>query len=547
MHSRSPTSSICDATTQHCVTTTTNTQCGANGSTCTSCGTNLECSGGQCVCDSNSCSMGCCVGGSTGTCELFGAQSGASCGQGGATCGTCPMGQTCDGAGNCVCNSSSCPHGCCSGGPTGTCVDWGSQSPTSCGTAGATCTGCTNGLCDTNNGTCACDSNTCASGCCVGGTTGTCEGSSGQSFTSCGTGGATCGACGTNESCTSGACTCGGSSGCAGGTSCCVNAGVGSCVTLTNDPNNCGWCGHSCQGGTCANGLCGTVTLGQTTYKGTSGPAGLTLGGANLYFSEYVGSANNGYIETCPTTGCPGTTPTATVVYTDVGNAGLGQIFYDSVMNALYWGDGNQGRFYGYNLTSNSVLFQGSDGVVAGVATDSSYVYLADFSGLAFANKTTGGGFAHISSTLGYSQGVALDSSGNIWVAARNNDIVTTCTLGGCGAQWTWTGGPDFIAVVGSSTYVATQNSGLYRCASATDCSQGNATQLTTESPANFSNDGTYAYFGYGGAVQRCSLSTGCATPQNVGQATGNVLWTAVDSTWVYWLTDAGEIQKVAK
>lgn len=538
----------CDPTTQHCINPTNNNQCGSGGSQCKACGSGLECSNGVCACDATSCSMGCCNGGTNGTCEPFGSQSGMSCGKSGATCGACPTGQTCDGSGNCVCNASSCPMGCCNGGPTGTCEPFGSQSATSCGNNGSTCAACANGLCDTTNGTCSCDPNSCPGGCCD--TNGKCLSPTSQSLSSCGTNGVACAACSGADSCTNGSCECGGNPACASPKSCCVSSGVGSCIDLSSDPANCGWCGHSCgTGGTCGGGLCAPVTLGQTAYSSIiSRAGGITVAGGNVYFSEYVASANNGYIESCSTAGCPGSPATATVVFTDGGNAGLGQIAYSANQNALYWGDFNQGRYYGYSLMTNSLLFQGSDGVVVGVATDVSYLYLADFEGLAFAFNSTGGGFAHISSTLGYTQGVAVDSNDNIWVAARNNNIVAQCTLGGCPNQWTWTGGPDFIAVAGGTPYVATQSTGVYRCASLTDCSQANATQLSSQSLSNFSNDGNYAYFGSGGAVQRCSLSAGCMSgPQTIASASGNVVWTDVDSTWVYWLTDKGTIQKVAK
>jgi hypothetical protein len=54
---------------------------------------------------------------------------------------------------------------------------------------------CSNSLCDTTNGTCSCDTNTCANGCCSGGVSGTCELYTSQSTSSCGAGSATCSAC----------------------------------------------------------------------------------------------------------------------------------------------------------------------------------------------------------------------------------------------------------------------------------------------------------------------------------------------------------------
>jgi hypothetical protein len=291
------------------------------------------------------------------------------------------------------------------------------------------------------------------------------------------------------------------------------------------------------------------ITLGQTTYSATIGRAGgIALGGGNVYVSEYVGgTTNSGYIEQCPTTGCPGTPPKATLLFTDAGNAGLGQIIYDSGSSLLYFGDGNQGRTYAINLSGNQVFLVGD--AAYGIATDSTNLYLGDSQGIGYVSKTTGGPVTRIISTIGYTVGVAVDpNTGNIWGAAHNNNFVVHCPLGGACSQWTWTGGPGAVAVVGLSPYILTSSSGFYRCASDSDCTQANATQLTTQGGSNFSNDASYAYLEFGAAVQRCSLSAGCAAgPQTIAGAAGNVAWTAVDSTWVYWLTDNGYIQKVAK
>lgn len=326
--------------------------------------------------------------------------------------------------------------------------------------------------------------------------------------------------------------------------------GVGSCADFSNDPANCGSCGHSCQGGTCSNGLCATVTLGQTLNAATLTRAGgIAVSSSTVYVSEYVGgTTNSGYIESCPTTGCPGTPATATLFYTDNGNAGLGQILFDPGANAVYWGDSGQSRVYGVTA-AGTLLFQASGGVVSGVATDATYLYLADFQGLSYVNKTSGGTPTRIISTLSYTMATAVDpNTGNIWGAARNDNIVASCTRAGTCSQWTWTGGPQGVAIIGGTPYILTQSSGFYRCASASDCAQANATQLSSAFASNFSYDANYAYFPFGGVVQRCSLSTGCgSSPQTIAAANGNAVWTAVDSTWVYWLSDTGYIQKVAK
>src|SRR5207249_4948811 len=153
-------------------------QCGQNGALCTNCnatgtladgcsatgactcgggaacGSGQACIGGMCRCTATTCPTGCCQGD---TCVPYSSQSDLSCGTSGAMCGACPnlnpscvtgachcgasstcvAGQICFGA--CVCNSISCPSGCCAG---NVCVLYGSQTGGQCGAGGAACGGC---------------------------------------------------------------------------------------------------------------------------------------------------------------------------------------------------------------------------------------------------------------------------------------------------------------------------------------------------------------------------------------------------------------------
>jgi hypothetical protein len=182
------------------------------------------------------------------------------------------------------------------------------------------------------------------------------------------------------------------------------------------------------------------------------------------------------------------------------------------------------------------------------VATDATWVYFADYEGASYVNKTTGGTVQRLISTLGYAKSVTVDpSTGNIWVAATNNGIIASCNHAGTCSQWTWTGYYPFqVSVIGGVPYVIFSGSGIYRCASTADCSMANATQISTFSGYSFTFDSTYLYFPDIASVARCPL-TGCSSPTVIGQASGTVAALTSDSTWVYWLTDTGEIQKVSK
>jgi hypothetical protein len=181
---------------------------------------------------------------------------------------TCGQGQTCEaGTGNCVCNATSCPNGCCSGGPGGTCQEYASESGASCGAAGATCAACGNGLCDKTNGTCACNANTCAGGCCNGGISGSCLALASETSSACGTNGATCTGC--SAACVQGAC-----AACAPSSTQCSGAQVQTCTSggtwgaATNCPAN-----QTCSGNSCKVQCTKTVT----TTLNVVNPYGATL------------------------------------------------------------------------------------------------------------------------------------------------------------------------------------------------------------------------------------------------------------------------------
>jgi hypothetical protein len=297
-----------------CVAGDQTSACGRGGGACSPCGstecTNPTCSNGTCgqtpVAAGTGCTNGRCYAGSCcpgcwnslqSRCEL-GTSDPARCGTGGGLCTSCPSPandceqRTCN-AGSCGTSTrsdgSGCSGGLCYGGTcctgcwnaTGsTCVLFGSQNPSTCGSGGANCSSCpapaavcqvadcASGSCgqtaaaDTTSCTVGPDSGQCRSGsCCVlgcwdSGST-TCRAYSSQDENRCGDGGNSCATCPDPGECLTASCSLGacGSTPAADTTSC--QSGAGQCW----DGGCCTGCwnatGSVCEGGT-DDALCGS-------------------------------------------------------------------------------------------------------------------------------------------------------------------------------------------------------------------------------------------------------------------------------------------------
>ena len=190
---------------------------------------------GQCICDTESCGSGCCIGIANGICTPYASQNGTHCGQAGAQCNTCTGGLCSNTTGICLCAGTFCPG---TGTDTGACVNL-TNNANNCGSCGNVCPVQEAGAGRVCSGSqCRCNATSCPHGCCSGGTTGVCELFSSQTrilsttapvTPGCGSGGGTCVDCG-GQYCGGG--TSGGTcTACAGGTLVCGTADQGTCCT----------------------------------------------------------------------------------------------------------------------------------------------------------------------------------------------------------------------------------------------------------------------------------------------------------------------------
>lgn len=122
-------------------------------------------------------------------------------------------------------------------------------------------------------------------------------------------------ACDEQRTCSAGDCLC------TGGFATCGDA----CVTLSSDPDHCGSCGHSCQGGVCSNSKCQPLELAAGLTQARS----LAVDATHVYWMDYNEGVGN--VKRVPKAG--GATQT---LATNQGTPG-GLVLADG---QLFWGAG---------------------------------------------------------------------------------------------------------------------------------------------------------------------------------------------------------------
>jgi len=329
----------------------------------------------------------------------------------------------------------------------------------------------------------------------------------------------------------------------------------------STDPNNCGSCGHSCQGGTCTAGLCGPVTLATT-----HGSLGIADDFEFLYWAD---NSDAGAINKVSKALTHSGTPSAVV--TGTAAQGVQGVATDEYY--IYWTNKTAGQVHralptGAGLTtmatgqstpdwiaSNGTIVawtnQGSNQVMslavtadggvaptqlnlvnelgttlAGIAIDTVAVY--------YATKNTGGGLAEFVPVdggtvtelgTGTYVGIATDTNNVYWTGGFGNPVVY---------QNAKSGTPATVIAIASGALVCPLSI----------ASDGTNVYFIDQGTAACAAPGTTA-----GALYRvpvgntgplpAPLVTGLVDPQGI----------VVDGTAVYWVTGGttGAVMKLAK
>jgi hypothetical protein len=328
----------------------------------------------------------------------------------------------------------------------------------------------------------------------------------------------------------------------------------------SSDPNNCGACGHSCQGGACTAGVCGPVTLAVT-----HGSLGIALDSVYVYWADSTAGAINKVGKALTHSGTPSAVVSGTAaqgvqgIATDTTyiywtNKAAGQVHRalptGAALTTLATGQQNpdwiasNGSIVAWtNQTGNQVMalaFNSDGGVAptqlnlvnengttpAGIAIDSVAVY--------YATKNVGGGLAEFVpldggavAELGTGTyiGIAQDTNNVYWTGGAGNPIVYQISKSGAlGSEISIASGslicPLAIASDGTNVYFLDQ--GTSGCAGS-----GSAT----------------------GALYRVPVGNGGTLPAPLVSGLNDPQGLALDGATVYWVTGGtpGAVMKLAK
>ncbi len=268
-----------------------------------------------------------------------------------------------------------------------------------------------------------------------------------------------------------------------------IDSGVDASTSCTadpgGDPENCGRCGHSCQGGACSRGVCQPVLL-------TTGPAptrGLAVDAVNVYWATTT-----------------------------------------SVMSVLKGG----------GTAVSLVAHAGSN--PWGVAVDATNLYwvnnTTDGSGGVFKYVLAGGAITTLAPGLDAANYIALDSS-NVYVSVNGTSEIESVPIAGGHVSVLYTGqtGSNFIAVDGTNIYWTTVTGEAWQCAKSSCSTTGVETAAVSGGYTGgvaVLNGAVYTAFFGAGTLEKWSIGGGDTVTL---ASMPNLIDVVADGTGAYWMT----------
>ncbi len=322
-------------------------------------------------------------------------------------------------------------------------------------------------------------------------------------------------------------------------------------LDFTDDPRNCGTCGHDCLGGACVNGVCGVVLL--ATGAGTSA----TIDATRVYWT--VPDVDGGVFSVAKDGSHPITIATA--------QAGPEGAFADETN--LFWTDISTGAVLRSNPDGSDTVTHYDPGAVGGlgILADATNVYwVATYAGEVYsaprAGLADGGAPTILASSGTYAWGIAQDATNIYWTDEGGYAVMMPTPPGtimsvpkdGSGPAQMVVGGqvdPKFIAVDATGIYWTDQGAGT--ALRLTPGSTQPQILFTGAQPFGLALDATYLYVSTvgtdnsDGTVVRLPKD-GSGTPFVMANGLSWPSELAVDDVAVYWVNQAGTgVMKVAK
>jgi hypothetical protein len=310
-------------------------------------------------------------------------------------------------------------------------------------------------------------------------------------------------------------------------------------IDLTNDPSNCGSCGHSCNGGACQSSLCQPVALAI----GQHNPHGIAVDATNVYFTT-----SDGNIVKVPIEGG------ATTVLAS-GQVSPADIAVDGTR--VYWTT---------MVTAGQVMSAliAGGGLVTMATSQASPDRIAVANGIAYWTNSAAGTLMKVPLTggtpvaLGTKQtttgGLALDADTLYWTAGVNVDQQTlfSVSLANAGAVTVICSANDAVRLrvkAGMAYWGNADLGGLYR----EPVTGGSPTLLSNLKVFAVAVDDRNVYWtdllgdGISGNIRSIPVAGG--TPAILASNQANTSDIAVDDKNIYWTNsvDNGAVLKLAK
>jgi hypothetical protein len=309
------------------------------------------------------------------------------------------------------------------------------------------------------------------------------------------------------------------------------DCGNGVCTDTSKDPDNCGACGRSCNGGLCQNGMCGVAEL----VMGESDLKGIAVDKDAIFYLRKDGVVRlekpqgssqkllaQNYGTTALTVGLD-----ATSVYW-IESAGTMSIIHS--VDKLNGG-------------TPTILAKGQ-AIPLGIAVSSTDVYWTNAAAVVTAAKTA---MSSAGTTFASSQGpvgIAIDANNVYWTDITAASVFKKPLVGGSTQTVAMTqGSPWGIAVSKDVVVWAAKTAAAVRMA---PIAGGGVIDLATgvSMPEHVAVVGDVAYFTSSDAIWRADLIGQSSTAIVTSQSPTGV---AADSSGVYWTTADGHVRFLAQ